>query len=141
VNKQKNQLMVKIVYDFKRKEDIIVEADRDRLAQVIHNLLDNALKFTTDNNQTIFVIVDKKKEEEQVVISVKDTGEGISKEVLPRLFSKFTTSDSKTGTGLGLYICKNIVEAHGGRISAENNSDGKGATFIFTLPINEKRDN
>jgi signal transduction histidine kinase len=141
VNKQKNQLMVKIVYDFKRKEDIIVEADRDRLSQVIHNLLDNALKFTTDNNQTIFVIVDKKKEEEQVVISVKDTGEGISKEVLPRLFSKFTTSDSKTGTGLGLYICKNIVEAHGGRISAENNSDDKGATFIFTLPINEKRDN
>ena len=141
VNKQKNQLMVKIVYDFKRKEDIIVEADRDRLSQVINNLLDNALKFTTDNNQTIFVIVDKKKEEEQVVISVKDTGEGISKEVLPRLFSKFTTSDSKTGTGLGLYICKKIVEAHGGRISAENNSDDKGATFIFTLPINEKRDN
>ena len=121
-------------------DDIIVEADRDRLAQVIRNLVDNALKFTTMyNNQTIFVIVDKKKEEEegkeQAIVSVKDTGEGISKEVLPKLFSKFTTSDSSTGTGLGLYICKNIVEAHGGRIWAENNLNGKGATFRFTLPI------
>jgi signal transduction histidine kinase len=139
VNKQKNQLMLKIVYDFKRKEDIIVEADRDRLSQVIHNLLDNALKFTTDNNQTIFVIVDKKKEgeEEEVIVSVKDTGEGIPEKILPKLFSKFSVSNSTTGTGLGLYICKNIIEAHDGRIWAENNSDENGATFSFTLPIAE----
>ena len=138
VNKQENQLIVKMVYDFKRKEDIIVEADRDRLSQVIHNLLDNALKFTTDNNQTIFVIVDKKKdkkEKEQAIVSVKDTGEGISKEILPKLFSKFSISNSTTGTGLGLYICKNIIEAHGGNIWAENNSDENGATFSFILPI------
>ena len=140
VNKQKNQLKVKIVYDFKRKEDIIVEADRDRLSQVIHNLLDNALKFTTThNNQTIFVIIDKKnegKEEKKVVIvSVKDTGEGIPEKILPKLFSKFSVSNSTTGTGLGLYICKNIIEAHEGRIWAENNSDENGATFSFTLPI------
>jgi signal transduction histidine kinase len=93
------------------------------------------------NNQTIFVIVDKKKEEgegkEQAIVSVKDTGEGISKEVLPKLFSKFTTSDSSTGTGLGLYICKSIVEAHDGRIWAENNLDGKGATFTFSLPVKQ----
>ena len=141
VNKQKNQLIVKIVYDFKRKEDIIVEADRDRLSQVIHNLLDNALKFTTHNNQTIFVIIDKKnegKEEKKVVIvSVKDTGEGIHEKILPKLFSKFSVSNSTTGTGLGLYICKNIIEAHDGRIWAENNSDENGATFSFTLPIAE----
>ena len=136
----KNQLIVKIVYDFKRKEDIIVEADRDRLSQVIHNLLDNALKFTTThNNQTIFVIIDKKnegKEEKKVVIvSVKDTGEGIHEKILPKLFSKFSVSNSTTGTGLGLYISKNIIEAHDGRIWAENNSDENGATFSFTLPI------
>ncbi len=136
VNKELKQQSVKIVYDFKPKDDVvIVEADRDRLAQVIHNLVDNALKFTI-HNQLIFVIVELQKDkEEQVIICVKDTGKGISKELLPKLFSKFTTSDSSTGTGLGLYICKNIVEAHGGKIWAENNLDGKGAIFKFTLPI------
>ncbi|MDW3604371.1 MAG: ATP-binding protein, partial [Nitrososphaeraceae archaeon] len=91
------------------------------------------------NQQMIFVIIDKKKEskeeEEEVIVSVKDTGEGISKDILLKMFSKFTTSDSSTGTGLGLYICKNIVEAHGGRIWAENNLDEDGAIFSFTLPI------
>ena len=139
VNKQKNQQKIEIVYDFNHKEDINIEADRDRLVQVIHNLLDNALKFTTQNQQMIFVIIDKKKEDEEkeVIVSVKDTGEGISNKILSKLFTKFATSDSTTGTGLGLYICKNIIEAHGGRIWAENNSDGKGATFRFTLPIAE----
>jgi signal transduction histidine kinase len=126
------QQLVKIDYNFKNPHDIMVEADRDRLDQVIRNLVDNALKFTTlDNNQVIFVIVDKK--EDQVIVSVKDIGAGISKEILPKLFSKFTTSDSSSGTGLGLYICKNIIEAHGGKIWAENNHDG--TTFRFTLPI------
>jgi len=133
------QQMVKIVYDFKYIDDIIVEADKDRLDQVIRNLVDNALKFNTMyNNQIIFVIVDLKKEEEgkeQAIVSIKDTGNGISKEVLPKLFSKFTTSDSSSGTGLGLYICKNIIQAHGGKIWAENDPDGKGAIFRFTLPI------
>ena len=136
VNKEVKQQRIKIVYDFKPKDDvIIVEADRDRLAQVIHNLVDNALKFSI-HNQLIFVIVELQKDkEDQVIISVKDTGEGISKEVLPRLFSKFTTSDSSSGTGLGLYICKNIVEAHGGKIWVENNPEDKGSIFKFTLPI------
>ena len=134
VNKQKNQLKVEIVYYFKHKADIFLEADRDRISQVIRNLLDNALKFTMHSNQTVFVIVDKKEGQKQVIVSVKDTGEGISNEVLPKLFTKFTTSDSTTGTGLGLYICKNIVEAHGGRIRAENNSNENGAIFSFTLP-------
>jgi signal transduction histidine kinase len=84
----------------------------------------------------IFVIVELQKDkEDQVIISVKDTGAGISNEVLPKLFSKFMTSDSSKGTGLGLYICKSIVEAHGGKIWAENNLNGKGATFRFKLPI------
>ena len=136
VNKQKDQLTAKIVYDFKRKGDIIVDADRDRLSQVIHNFLDNALKFTT-HQQMIFVIVDKKEGQEQVIVSVKDTGEGIPEKILPKLFSKFSVSNSTTGTGLGLYISKNIIEAHDGRIWAENNSDENGATFSFTLPIAE----
>ena len=139
VDKQKTQ-MVKIVYDFKNIDDVIIEADRDRVAQVICNLLDNALKFTKAS-QMIFLIVDKKKDKEegkeQVIVSVKDTGNGISKEILPTLFSKFSISHSTTGTGLGLYICKNIIEAHDGRIWGENNSYENGATFSFTLPIAE----
>jgi signal transduction histidine kinase len=82
----------------------------------------------------IFVIVTLNKDKEQVTVSVKDTGEGIAEEILPNLFSKFITY-SNTGTGLGLYICKNIIESHGGKIWAENNYDDKGATFRFTLPI------
>jgi signal transduction histidine kinase len=150
VNREVKHQMVNIDYDFKFITDVIVEADRDRLSQVIHNLVDNALKFTTiavyNDNQTIFVIVEKKKqdnekegkEKEQAVVSIKDTGPGIPKEILPKLFSKFTTGNSSSGTGLGLYISKSIVEAHGGKIWADN-IDDKGATFSFTLPIiNEK---
>jgi signal transduction histidine kinase len=137
VDKQKTQ-MVKIVYDFKNIDDVIIEADRDRVAQVICNLLDNALKFT-QASQMIFLIVDKKKDKEegkeQVIVSVKDTGNGISKEILPKLFSKFTTGSSSSGTGLGLYICKNIIQAHEGKIWAENEPDGKGAIFRFALPV------
>ena len=142
VNKQKNQQKIEIVYDFKHKEDINIEADRDRLVQVIRNLLDNALKFTTQNQQMIFVSIDKnkesKEEEEEVIVSVKDTGEGISDNVMYKLFTKFATSDPTTGTGLGLYICKKIIEAHGGRIWGVNNLDGKGALFKFTLPVKLK---
>ena len=81
----------------------------------------------------IFVIVAIYRDKE-VMVSVKDTGEGITDEVFHNLFSKFKTYTS-TGTGLGLYICKNIIESHGGKIWAENNFGGKGATFQFTLPI------
>ncbi|RPI84202.1 MAG: sensor histidine kinase [Nitrosopumilales archaeon] len=149
VNKNLKKEMVKIVYDFKSKnDDIIVEADRVRLAQVIRNLVDNAIKFTAmyNNQQTISVTVDRKKEEgkeEQAIVSVKDTGHGISKEILPKLFLKFTTSDSSTGTGLGLYICKNIIEAHDGKIWATNNKkngreeEGVGSTFTFSLPVKQ----
>ncbi|MGH9990245.1 MAG: sensor histidine kinase, partial [Nitrososphaera sp.] len=70
----------------------------------------------------------------QVVVSISDTGSGISPEIYPKLFTKFVTNSEK-GTGLGLFISRSIIEAHGGRIWAENNKDGKGATFIFTLPL------
>jgi signal transduction histidine kinase len=139
---------------------ILVEADRQRLIQVISNLINNAIKFTKEGTVTVTTtsssIIKRKDaerdtgegeeggagEEEEVVIAVKDTGTGIDRELMPRLFTKFATK-SYQGTGLGLYISKSIIEAHGGKMWAENNSDEgsdsetkhKGATFYFTLPV------
>jgi nitrogen-specific signal transduction histidine kinase len=113
-------------------EDIFVEADRDRLGQVVSNILNNSVKFTQEG--TISIAVRKLADAKEVVVSTKDTGSGIDPEILPRLFSKFVTKSDAGGTGLGLFICKSIVEAHGGKIWAENNSSGKGATFSFSLP-------
>jgi two-component system sensor histidine kinase VicK len=138
---------IKLLYEPK---DIFVEADRIRLTQVIYNLLSNAIKFTKKGR--IIITIEKKKDnKEEVVVSIKDTGEGIDSEILPKLFSKFA-SKSYQGTGLGLFICKSIVESHGGKIWAENNdndhdndnnnnnnsiadSKEKGSTFYFTLPV------
>jgi signal transduction histidine kinase len=132
---EKDNIAVKLLYEPNNKDNnIFVEADRGRLIQVISNLLDNAIKFTKEG--TISIITEKK--DSQVIVSVKDTGTGIDPEILPRLFSKFTTKSERGGTGLGLFICKNIVEAHGGKIWIENNNiyDGKkGATFTFSLAI------
>jgi signal transduction histidine kinase len=125
-----------------KKEDIIVEADRERLTQVISNLLSNAIKFSNSSTGGVINIDVKGKKVEDnkgvVVVSVKDTGTGIDAEVFPRLFSRFV-SKSFSGTGLGLFIAKSIIEAHGGRIWAENNPDGKGATFSFSIPTNNTR--
>ena len=113
--------------------------DRERITQVLYNLLDNAIKFSEEG--IISLAVERKRNNEDnddakevIVISLKDTGSGIHPEIMPKLFSKFA-SKSFSGTGLGLYISKGIVEAHGGKIWAENNPDGKGATFTFTLPV------
>jgi signal transduction histidine kinase len=150
-NSNKN---IRLVYGFDKKEDtkqgvkegqqqeqiqnqlltqdndtIIVEADKVRITQVIDNLLSNALKFTEDG--IISVSIETK--DSQAIVSVKDNGQGIDPSILPKLFTKFATSSSG-GIGLGLYISKSIVEAHSGKIWAENNLDGKGATFGFSLP-------
>jgi signal transduction histidine kinase len=124
---------VKMLYEFD-KDLLFIEADKERITQVISNLLSNAVKFTKEG--TISIEVEKK--DSQVFVIVKDTGEGIDPEILPQLFSKFV-SKSFEGTGLGLFIAKGIVEAHGGKIWAENNNNSgngkeKGATFNFTLP-------
>jgi signal transduction histidine kinase len=124
---------VKMLYEFD-KDLLFIEADKERITQVISNLLSNAVKFTKEG--TISIEVEKK--DSQVFVIVKDTGEGIDPEILPQLFSKFV-SKSFEGTGLGLFIAKGIVEAHGGKIWAENNNNSgngkeKGATFYFTLP-------
>jgi two-component system, OmpR family, sensor histidine kinase VicK len=137
---EKDNRGIKLLYS-PSKEDIVVEADRSRLIQVISNLLSNAVKFTTEG--TISISTEKK--DNQVIVSVKDNGSGIDSEILPRLFSKFSAK-SFEGTGLGLFISKNIVEAHGGKIWAENNDDHdaygqKGATFYFMLPLTNQPTN
>ena len=111
----------------------LVCANKARLAQVISDLLSNSIKFTKEG----IICVNLEKKENQALATVKDTGQGIDAEILPKLFSKFTTK-SEQGVGLGLFICKTIVEAHGGRIWAENNPEGKGAAFTFSLPVSEQ---
>jgi two-component system, OmpR family, sensor histidine kinase VicK len=131
-----------ILYD-SIEDTILVEADRFRLNQVVSNLLSNAVKFTKRNGGTIHISMKKKDDygQEVALISVKDTGVGIDPEIFPRLFEKFA-SKSFQGTGLGLFLSRSIIEAQGGRIWAENNTEGQnGATFYFTLPIiSNKRD-
>lgn len=118
-----------------------VEGDKVRLAQVISNLLDNSLKFTHKGTVTLSLHkthlhgTDDKNKKKAVEIRVKDTGSGIDPEILPRLFTKFATKSYK-GTGLGLFISKSIVEAHHGKIWAENN-EKSGCTFHFLIPIEE----
>lgn len=112
-------------------ENISVYADKSRITQVVANLLNNAIKFTEEG----YVIIEAFKQEGMIIVSVKDSGSGIDQEILPRLFSKFTTQSDVGGTGLGLFISKSIVEAHLGTIWAVNNANEKGATFFFTIPI------
>ena len=114
-----------------RNQQVIIKADRIRIAQVIMNLLDNSINSSQDGIISVTSTIDPGTN--SITISVKDTGSGINPDIIPRLFSKFVTASEK-GTGLGLYISKKIVEAHGGKIWAENNKDGRGATFAFTIP-------
>jgi signal transduction histidine kinase len=151
---EKSNGNTKILYEFKKeekekvprgtdtpREDIFVTADKNRINQVIYNLLSNAIKFTTEGVVSISVIEKKDKHQiDEIILSVKDTGTGIHPEILPRLFSMFVTGSEK-GTGLGLFISKNIVEAHGGKIGGEKNTDGKGSTFVFSLPSGENDNN
>ena len=113
-------------------EPMLVKGDAARLFQVVANLLRNAMKFTKDGG--VIEISSAKTANQTVVVQVKDSGIGIDSDILPRLFTKFT-SGSQNGTGLGLYLSKAIIEAHGGKIWAENNPEGRGATFYFSLPL------
>jgi two-component system sensor histidine kinase VicK len=128
---------IRLIYDDSKKESsspLLVEADRERLIQVISNLLSNAIKFTKEEG-TITVDTEKRSNDmDLLLVRVKDTGTGIDDDIMPRLFEKFVTRSEK-GIGLGLFISKSIIEAHGGRIWAENNADRRGATFTFSLPL------
>ena len=145
----------------KRVGAILVRADKSRLIQVVFNLLSNAVNSIKeleqgklakdrqtrlavkveqnrqdDEESTIFIAVEEHTSGCQAIVSIRDTGIGIDPEILSRLFCKFATK-SFDGIGLGLYICKGIIEAHGGIIWAKNNYDeqDKGATFSFSLPL------
>ena len=149
---QKNNCDIKVLSIIETKQLLqqqqksglyLVKADKSRIIQVVSNILNNALKFT-NNDCLIQIIIDKKyihHDQNYILVSIKDSGSGIDNEIYPKLFTKFV-SKSYQGTGLGLYISKNIIEAHGGKIRAENNKDSKGATFTFSLPsINDKNNN
>jgi signal transduction histidine kinase len=132
--KIKNIKNIKLSYDSQGNDSLTIEADKSRLCQVFYNLLSNAVKFTTDG--CITVIAEKKdKDDNFIFLNIHDTGTGIDSEMLPKLFTKFATKSQTGGTGLGLFISKSIIERHGGKMWAENNSDGKGATFAFSLPL------
>jgi signal transduction histidine kinase len=143
---KRSNVSTKLLYEFKIEEeegipkrkqdfstDIFINADKIRINQVIDNLLTNAIKFTEEGTVSILITCKRGNDTDTIIVRVKDTGTGIHPEILPRLFSKFVTG-SDMGTGLGLFISKNIVEAHDGKMSGENNTDGKGATFVFSLP-------
>nr|MDQ3975418.1 HAMP domain-containing histidine kinase [Thermoproteota archaeon] len=128
---------ITIRYDPK---DIVVNADKGRISEVISNILDNAIKFTRKGRIAIYTEVKTNNNhntyDDEAIVLIRDEGAGIDSEIASRLFSKFATNSQK-GTGLGLYISKSIVEAHGGKIWAKNNEDEKGATFGFSLPLNQ----
>ena len=120
------------------KQTFLVDADKERIVEVISNLLGNAIKFTKEGE--IFVSMGKKEDNNNnyVLVTVRDSGEGVDPEILPKMFSKFITK-SFEGLGLGLYISKNIVEAHGGKMLGKNNDNGIGAEFGFTLPLKDTK--
>jgi len=167
VNDLKTRHGAEVAFADPKVDPIVVEADKIRIYEVISNLLTNAIKIvqnndggssisnsnrgsgdglreatitvsTAINSNPLYKRGSNNVGEEDVTISIMDRGTGIDPDIMDKLFSKFFTK-SETGTGLGLYICKGIIESHGGRIWAENNKDGKGATFSFSLPLNKKQ--
>ena len=150
VENKKNIKLFFELYNGNNNNKIIVEADKNRLSQVISNLLNNAIKFTDEGSITVIVGTKKinnnnnnnNNNSNKVIVSIKDTGTGIDSEILPKLFTKFATkSPMEGGTGLGLFISKSIIEMHGGSIGAfnndEKNKDDNGSTFTFSLPLKE----
>ncbi|MDQ6723884.1 MAG: HAMP domain-containing histidine kinase, partial [Thermoproteota archaeon] len=141
-NNSNEKKKVQFEYNNFNKEYLVI-ADITRIGQVISNLIDNSVKNISKDG-TISLTIEKgiinaidNDIKEIIIIHVKDNGNGINPEIYPRLFTKFATK-SFQGTGLGLYICKRLVEAHGGKIWGKNNKDGNGATFSFSLPIKDQ---
>ena len=152
VSSKKSHLQRNVIKLLYTPTDIFIQADKARVTQVISNLLINAVKFTEakanegsddgDKGEVGggIISINIEKVDGQALVSVKDSGIGIDPEIMPRLFEKFI-SKSYQGTGLGLFISKSIIQAHGGKIWAKNNPDGKGATVTFSLPISKQQNN
>ena len=142
IEDQKNEIEktnkdIRLVHE-RQDQNIEIDADKNRLTQVISNLLSNAIKFTKEGT----IKVTEEVKDSMALVTVMDTGRGIDPEISPRLFSKFAAK-SETGMGLGLFISKSIVEAHGGKIWAQNNTDydgKKGATFTFSIPLSRLKE-
>ena len=145
-----NNKSVNIIFDDidiekeEEEKDIVIYADKERITRVISNILDNAIRFAKEGIIHINIernnIINNNKDNidnnsEEIIIKIIDSAKGLDTQSIPRLFSKFYSTSGTGGTGLGLYICKAIIEAHDGKIWAENNKYGKGATFSFTLPL------
>lgn len=142
------KLSLKLVIDLVQKIYLII-ADKIKIGQVISNLIENSIKFLSyeskGKEEVISITMEKKeyinypnvdyKKGSFIIVNIKDKGNGIDDEIFPRLFTKFA-SKSFQGTGLGLYLSKNIVEVHGGVIWGDNNRDSSGVTFSFSLPLN-----
>ncbi|HYT40970.1 MAG TPA: HAMP domain-containing sensor histidine kinase, partial [Methylomirabilota bacterium] len=142
IEDQKNEIEktnkdIRLVHE-RQDQNIEIDADKNRLTQVTSNLLSNAIKFTKEGT----IRVTEEVKDSMALVTVMDTGRGIDPEISPRLFSKFAAK-SETGMGLGLFISKSIVEAHGGKIWAQNNTDydgKKGATFTFSIPLSRLKE-
>ncbi len=145
LEKLNTKKIINLFTQFPEEKNIFLIADKERLLEVISNMMDNAIKFIEKEGSIYFHVKVEETENNNdendfavgshVLITIKDTGIGISEEIFPRLFTGFA-SKSINGTGLGLYISKSIIEAHGGKIWAENNKNGNGATFTVRLPLN-----
>ncbi len=132
---------VKIYFDKPAEQSIIISIDRNKLSMAFFNLIDNAARYNVKNGE-IRIGIEKMKDESYILIKIKDTGVGIPKEEMPKLFGKFFRAENASkffpeGTGLGLYIVKNIIKGHGGKIWAESELN-RGSTFYFTLPTDQK---
>ena len=138
----KNQIQdrvgeAQILYESKVNDTIFIEADRYRVAQLVTNLLSNAHKFVKRYDGLVTISIEKKEDviggsrQEVALVTIKDNGAGIDADIFPRLFEKFASKSFK-GTGLGLFICRSIVEGHGGKIWAENNTEKGGHISLHT---------
>lgn len=146
-----NAIKLNFVSNDQLGDSFIVDGDSERMTRVISNILCNAIKFTVNGSINVMIRKEKNKyyavdnrytingsdikgdHEYNIICTILDTGPGIDASIIDKVFNKFETK-SESGLGLGLYISKSIVEAHGGKIWAENNRNGKGATFSFSIP-------